>query len=340
MANDLASALWMHVREDANTSDHFDWYTLAINRAAGPYVEFWLGSLSIAIREQLVTRGRLREPYRSVFDEIMQDLTPAGRMGRAFLMSGFAFLLSVDETWTRGNLAPLLEEPPESEEFQAAWDGLMYGSLDVSTVDALTEPFQFAASHVQTFRDPHTRERFIDHLVDLLIDFVDDPIGDWIPSFLVNAGDDDRQHFAWAIWRRLSEMPDADTQELWNRWLRRYWDNRLNGVPVPLHDIEVEQMRNWLPQFDGPFVEAVDLAVQMPLISNDPFFLLDDLKEGEQCEKEPVAVADLLIRMAESDLVTAPLSDWETLIDRLMRVEITEDRSDSLRELRTRLGLS
>ena len=185
-----------------------------------------------------------------------------------------------------------------------------------------------------------TRERFIEHLVGLLIDFIDDPIDDWIPSFLLNATDDDRQHFAWAIWRRLREMSDADTQELWNRWLRRYWENRLNGVPVPIHDIEVEQMRNWLPQFDGPFVEAVDLAVQMPFISNDPFFLLDDLKEGDQCEREPDAVADLLIRMAESDLVTAPLSDWETLIDRLMAPELTEGRSDSLRELRTRLGLS
>ncbi len=339
-ANDLASALWVHVREDATTSEHFDWYTLALNRAAGPLAEFWLGSLSVALREELVARGQLEQPYRSALDAIVEDQTSAGRMARAFLMRGFAFLLNLDESWTCERLAPLLVEPPESDEFQAAWDGLMYGSLDVSTVDTLKESFLAAASHVSSFRDSHTRERYIDHLVSLLIDFVEDPIGEWIPRFLVNADDDDRQRFAWAIWRRMSEMSDADTQELWRRWLRRYWDNRLSGVPTPLESMEIESMLNWLLELDSLFAEAVELAVRMPLSGIDPWFLVNGLEKGNQCEQEPNAVTDLLIRLAEIESGSAPPWEWRGLIDRVLGADLTEDRNASLQALRIRLGLS
>ena len=88
----------------------------------------------------------------------------------------------------------------------------MYGQLSVPTIDVLTESFQFAAANAQGFRAPHTREQFVAYLVGLLIDFVDDPIAEWIPRFLLKAGEEDRQRFAWAIWRRLGEMSDADAE--------------------------------------------------------------------------------------------------------------------------------
>ena len=339
-ASDLASSLWAHVRDDTSASESLDWFTLSINRAAGPLAEFWLGSLSVALREGLIVRGQLEEPYRSALDEIVRDQTPAGRMARAFLMSGFAFLLNVDESWTRERLTPLLSEPPSTDEFQAAWDGLMYGSLDVSSVDTLQDPFLSAASYVSTFKHSHTRERFVDHLVSLLIDFVDDPIGEWIPSFIGNAGDHDRGHFAWALWRRLSEMSEEDTQQLWRHWLRRYWVNRLKGVPTPLMGAEIEWMQNWLLHLDSVFVEGVDLAVQMPITGSDAFFLIDDLRAGDQPKREPNAVADLLIRLAESESSLARHWEWGPLIEELLQSDLTPGRSGSLQELRIRLGLS
>ena len=53
-------------------------------------------------------------------------------------------------------------------------------------------------------------------------------------------------------------------KELWNRWLRRYWENRSKGVPTPLEDVEVEWMQNWLPQLHSLFAEGVELALRMP----------------------------------------------------------------------------
>jgi hypothetical protein len=340
VANDLASSLWSDLSEDADRAAGLDWYTKAINHAAGPIAEFWLNSLSLALREDAADCERLEEPYRSAFDTMVQDRTHNGRMARAVLCRAFSFLLHVDETWTRERLVPFLTEPPNSDEFQAAWDGLMRASLDLSTVDALTPAFLSAANHVQAFIDSHTRETFTAYLVGWLIDVVDDPIDVWIPSFLVNAADEDRQQFAWEIGRRLGDMSEAETEELWRRWLRRYWGNRVNGVPIPPRPSEMATMLDWLLHLGGLFREAVQLAVQMPHSEVVPFMLIDGLKEGAQCEQEPDSVADLLIWMGKSESGLPPGWEWGGLIERVLEAGVTADRAESLHELRAGLGLS
>ena len=339
-ANSLASSLWLNLSGDPGGSEGLDWYTKAINRAVGPLAEFWLNSMSLAVREGTADRERLEEPYRSTFDAMVQDPTSNGRMACAVLCRAFRFLLHVDETWTREQLVPFLTASSKSTEFQAAWDGLMYASLDLSTVDALTPPFLFAAEHVRAFIDSHTRETFITYLVGMLIDVVDDPIDDWIPSLIVNAKDEDRQQFAWEIGRRLGDMSEAEVKELWRRWLRRYWENRVNGVPTPLQPGEITAMLDWLPHLNGLFREAVHLALRMPHSETAPFDLIDDLGEGAQCEQHPDSVADLLIWIGESESGLVP--GWERggLIERVLKAGVTEDRAESLQELQAGLGLS
>ena len=339
-ANALASTLWTHVRGDSETSEGYDWFTLAINRAAGPFAEFWLGSLSVSVRREIVARGRLEEPYRSVLDGVVQDQTPAGRMARAVLFRGFAFLFNVDETWTREHLVPLLTEPTDWDEIQAAWDGLMYGSLDVSTIDVLLDPFLNAAAKVRDFQDAHTREWFIDYLAALLIDFVESPIDEWIPEFLRSAEADERRRFAWAIWRRLGDMSDSEQRELWGRWLRRYWENRIVGVPAPLQDVEIEWMLNWLPQFHSLFLEGVEVALRMPPRSTEAFFLIRRLLESDHCEQHPEAVIDVLDRLIDTGSARPPFVDWSELIERLEKYDLSEVGRASLQTLRTRLDLA
>ena len=339
-ANDLALSLWSNLGEHIDETDGLDWYTKAINGAAGPLSQFWLNSMSLALRKDGADRDRLKEPYRSIFDAMVQDQTPNGRMACAVLCRAFSFLLHADETWTREQLVPLLTAEPDSDGFQAAWDGLMYASLDLSTVDALTPAFLFAAKHVPEFTHANTRETFATYLADLSIDIVDDPIDDWIPRFLLHAEDQDRQRFAWAIGRRLDDMSEVDTEELWNRWLRRYWENRVNGVPTLLSPDEVATMLDWLPHLDRLFHEAVQLALRMPRVGTVQFLLVDGLKEGAQCEQEPDAVSDLLIWMAKSQSGLAAGWEWGGLIERVLEAGVTEDRAKSLQALRASLGLS
>ena len=338
-ANELAGKLWPFASEDANTAGMPDWYSLALNSAAGRLTEFWLSSLSIGLRDRHLEPGKLAEPCRTAFENMLQNATPAGTKARAMLMSRFAFLLHVDESWTREHLVPLLVKHPGADDFQAAWDGLMYGQLTVSTIEVLTPPFLCAAGYVQGFKASHTRKRFIECLTRLLIDYVEDPIEDWIPTLLEGAGPAVRSRFAWAIWKSLGELSDAEQQTLWNRWLRRYWENRVDGVPAPLEDFEVEWMLNWLAEFHSLFVEAVKLALRMPAIPVQASMLVRRLKDGEHCEHNPDAVADLLIWVVDSGPSTPPLFDLRALLEKLTQSDLNSDRKDSLEELRVRLGI-
>ena len=337
-ANELAGSLWPHVAQDDRIVGEMDWHTLAINHAAGPLAEFWMGSLSIGLNEQQIVRGELPGDYRAALDTIVEDTTPAGVMARATLMTRFAFLFYVDEAWTRQHLVPFLINDPESDNYQAAWDGLMYGQLTIPTIEALTDPFLSAAARASGFSDHHTRERFIDWLVAVLIDFIDDPIDEWLPALLLNAGEDERQRFAWAIWKRLGGMSDSEQQELWNRWLKRYWENRIDGVPLPLNDAETEWMFSWLPQLHSLFAEGVELALRMPSENAKAFFLIRRLEKGDHWEREPNATTDLLLHVATSKSGVPPYFRWGELIERLMQSDLTEDRKQSLEELRVRFG--
>ena len=95
-----------------------DWYTSALNSAAGQLTEFWLSSLAICLREQHFEPGQLPEQNYPAFEDMLQDVTPGGAMARAMLMSGFAFLLYVDESWMREHLAPLLVKDQDTRDFQ------------------------------------------------------------------------------------------------------------------------------------------------------------------------------------------------------------------------------
>ena len=255
-------------------------------------------------------------------------------------MMRFSFLLAVDEQWTRRHLVPLLIKPPVSDDYQAAWDGLLYGRLTLETVDVLSDPFLVAAGNVRHFQASHSREQFVAYLVGLLIDVVEDPLEAWIPQFLPSAEAEDRQQFAFAIWRRLSEMSDGEQRALWERWLKRYWEGRINGVPVTLQGVEVQWMLNCLPEFHGVFTEAVQLATPMPVQSVETGFLLRALEEGDHCEREPNAVADLLLHLPEASSGGLALFRWPTLIERLLQSDLDSSRRELIEDLRLRLGLA
>ena len=84
-----------------------------------------------------------------------------------------------------------------------------------------------------------------------------------------------KNYFASEVGLRLQEMDEAIQQEWWQRWLKRYWKNRLQGsAGWQVESGEVAHMLNWLPHLSTVFPEAVDLAVQMPQIPSQE--LLDN----------------------------------------------------------------
>ena len=104
-------------------------------------------------------------------------------------------------------------------------------------------------------------------------------------------------------------MSDSEQRALWNNWLRQYWENRIDGVPAPLEDFEIESRLTWLAESHSLFAEAVELALRMPAIPVQASMLVRRLNDGEHYEREPDAVADLPTRISDAELPTPPFSD-------------------------------
>ena len=169
---------------------------------------------------------------------------------------------------------------------------------------------------------------------------MDDPLDAWIPEFLKTDDDSDKRLFAWSLGERIGEMDDAVQRELWDRWLKQYWENRLQGVPTPLSKAEVAAMAAWPRRFESLFPKAVDLAVAMPSAPLDGWSALREMDEGDQWSSCPGATIRLLAYVAEHDASRAFWFHAQALVEKLSTLELSEAAATQLDELRAKHGPS
>ena len=339
-ANEIALDLWKALDRDQPLSRESDWLTRAINHSAGAITEFWLQSLALWQRQQPIQLDSLDAQYYSALSMIVQDDTSAGTLGKAVLASQLGFLLAADEDWTKQFLVPLFE-CKDSSDHQAAWDGFLYGSLYPEVADSMRHAFLAAVSRMrELFADgDDARHQFVTMYVQMVTYFVDEPLDEWIPKFFEEAEPEDRRRFAWVVGRNLELMEEARQHEWWKLWLKGYWENRLQGIPVPLDAGEVEATLDWLPHLGTLFPEAVEQAVRMPSTTLRDNAIIYELSRGDLMSSYPEATAKLLIYVATFE---SPKWSWgrgKELVDRLVGRGLPSDLESGLAELSARLGL-
>ena len=134
-------------------------------------------------------------------------------------------------------------------------------------------------------------------------------------------------------------MDDARQREWWERWLERYWINRLAGVPKPLDDGEIRLMLGWLPALKTLFPTAVELALRVRSVPLSASRTIHDLDRGEHWRESPEAVAKLLIHLGQH---ASPDFAWHgsrELIVKLLSCELPDGLRKPLLELAAKLGL-
>lgn len=339
-ANEIARDLWQHLDRAESLEESDGWLTYAINHPGGVLTQFWLGSLSLWRRQQDPAPRTLDNEYREAFTDIVRDRSAVGRLGRSVLASQFAFFLGADETWTRENLVPLFDVDDNPLESQAAWDGfLTWGHLNPAVAELLESAFLKAIRRVKS--DPiYQRERFIEFYTAMLGFFASDPIDPWIRELFHYGTVDTRCLFTSKVERYLRDMDETQQQDWWSRWLRLYWQNRLQGVPEALEPGEVEGMLDWLPHIRAAFFpDAVELAIRMPNTPLQHCKAIYRLGKGSLAKTSPEAAAKLLIFIGKSD---SPKHIWyeaRVIIDTLLQVGVSSGSEKNLKELITRLGL-
>lgn len=339
-ANEVAMTLWEHLDRDESAENSSDWHNQAIVHPGGVLAQFWLGSFSLWRKHQDPKPDALRGVYLNALSGIVQDESLAGRLGRSVLAREISFLLAVDEKWTKENLLPLFKAHDNVGDYQAIWDGFRYVSLSPSVAELMKDAFLEAVSHIKgDIFDGIRRAKFIEAYISMLVYFVDDPIKDWIPKFFDHSDGESRSHFASRIHQLLREMNEEKQQALWKRWLKRYWQNRLKGIPKPLNTGEIERMLNWLPYLESDvFPEAVVLAVRMPKESMQRGLSIHKINHSDLWRRYPEAVAKLLIHLGGCE---SPPYAWymgNELIDKLIESDIPESLKEKLKELCVTLG--
>ena len=354
-ANEIAAALWHHLDQPEPIEETDDWLRLAIDYPAWDLANFWLSGFSLWRQHQDPRPTVLSEEYRATLSDIVEDRSLSGKFGRAVLTSDFTFLLAVDEAWTREYLLPLFDL--DSDDFQAAWDGFLTGGrLNPAVAEAMAAPFLKAVERINSDLF-NQRDRFIKYYIYMFEYLDENPLDRWIPKFFQYASQEQpseteepmlfprnaqgaKDCFAAEVGSRLQNMSEAEQQECWQHWLKRYWENRLQGVLDALEAGEIAQMLEWLPHLTSVFPEAVDLAVQIPQRSLQNCWVIEELSisdENDLWQRHPESVAKLLIYLWECDL---PRSSWYSardLIDQLILLDISPERRQELQEIRIQL---
>ena len=133
-------------------------------------------------------------------------------------------------------------------------------------------------------------------------------------------------------------MDDAGQRELWERWLKGYWQNRLQGVPVPLEGCEVEAMLGWLPYLGSLYPNAVEYAIQMSPAASDSSDTCFKLNSGTVWSEYPEATARLLVYLAESASHEWGWRDGKELIVKVRTRSLPANLQKQLEEILTELG--
>ena len=156
----------------------------------------------------------------------------------------------------------------------------------------------------------------------------------WMKDILLSS-------FASNIGHHLSNLNEGQQQEWWKRWLKKYWKRRLYNIYAILEAKEIEIMLEWwLPYLDSVFPEAVELAIKMPLASEQRF-TQHEAELGKLLENHPEPLAKLLIYLGKWENLDPEITWYETkeLIDKLIKNDIPRSLKKELKELIVKLHL-
>ena len=345
MSNRIAKEVGLHRDQIDLFPALHDWWSQAINSLAGELAQYWCESLETWRKQQEPTPQQIDQEYRSAFSDIIADATPAGTLGKAVLARYSPYLLEAHEQWTTTNLLPLFGCADDRPAYQAVWDGFLDSNKTTRLAELLKDAFLEAIPRLEThLPGEERREYFVRDFTSMLEYIVRDPteiLNDWIPTFFANTAEEDKVLFGHNLESRIERMEDAQQRKLWDRWLRRYLENRQQGVPAPLLPGEVGAILGWLPHFQSLFPDAVELAAKLPPQQLDHNHTMFRIKQGTLWETYPESVAALMVFLDRCTL--APYVwhfEGKELIDKLMEAGLTDDSKRSLLEISVRRGLS
>jgi hypothetical protein len=299
LAMGVAEHIWHHLEtQPVREVPHSDeWLSNSINDTAGILMQFEVRAISRL-------RAMIGDPWtgftpelRDHFTSVIESPSWAGQMARVLLASQIHVFFYLDPAWTRLGMFKIFDWSDERRA-QQAWQGYLFWGR-------WTNPFLEEFLHYYIGTIPHiatdlgrTRDNFSDHLAAIAVFSSIPPLENgWLWTFVRDAPTEDRYHWAHAVGTQLDHVAEDQKSLLWNRWMKRYWEERLDGPYPQLSPSEVGAMIRWGLKMGGHFPEIVALALRSPapVMSGSRLYLT--MKDSDVLGLFPKESAELLAHL-------------------------------------------
>jgi len=317
-ADSVAQKVWASLQGEGVVETD-DWLQKAINHPGGKLTEFWLHSLYRSRKEKGDKEEGLPQRYRMHFTTIVSENNEAAIFGRVVLASQLEFLFGVDKDWVKKNMVPLLDWDRNVQQAQQAWDGWLNGGRPSEPLlSELIPLFKKSFSHISS--EPQgKRNRFSEWVAIISLFWMDDPLANgWVPDFLQAVEEQDRISFASQVGNQLRRMKAETKINLWKRWLKKYWESRNQGVPVPLADDELKEMAEWVGELGPVFPDAVDLICKGRVPQFEHISLFRLVGKNDIPTRYPEALARLLVHLTSVQMPRYFCNELEKLTEKLI----------------------
>lgn len=336
MSRDLAKACW-EVLGHEEVGEVDDWFFTAVNSPAGKLAIYWL---AIAEQEQKDTEGKSRGLSPDLDSELAALLNSGD--SRADLVEvifarDVTFLHSIDPDWCEDHILPLFDWGDQPRALRV-WSGYLSGGRyteDLLRAGLLQEALQ-AVSRASLFTEP-LRHNLFGLFAHIAVHSTIDP-ATWVPTLIRNANTEGRVQWTDTVTDYLREVEPQEVEAQWERWMRSYWQDRLESVPRRINVQETSSMARWVVYLSKSVAEGVQLALRHRAAFDQYARLLDELS-GQHIQHDPLAFTQLVSHLLADTQLPFYSRELPAVLSRFRSHGVEEQSLIPIKEQALRLGL-
>ncbi len=316
-------------------------YSEAINRPGGKLAEFWLQRVSTAKRTAGKEWTAIPFDIAQGLRSIINDTSQAAAHARVVIASQLHYFFSIDPAFAQAELLLLFDWRRDAKVAEQCWHGfLTWGRWLPGFTEQLLPSFDEMIRRAHSQPDD-IRRAIITHITGLVLYRLADPLANgWLIGVVRALSEQDLSSLATSIDQALNHVDTSTAEATWERWLKRYWEERTLGRPKPIGANEAKAMGCWALSLGRHFPDAVKLVSAFdPVPRFEHIGFLSRIDSKDLARAYPAATADLLlVYFSAPDLhvyVDETLQNiWRTLVD----AKLDPEHLGRLREAMFRLG--
>lgn len=277
-----------------NVTCDCDIVTKTLNCSVGALTLFWVKLLSME------TDSSNENKYYQLFEKILKDKSSYFDQVLCTLAGNARFFYYRNSDWYRNHILPFLISE-DSTEFAIAWEGIAYYSSELykDFSNDMQSYYLDAITRISELYE-QGRKNLVRQYTLLLVYVVKNPLEQFIPKFFEVAKKKDKMNFIHTIRDCLINLSEQEKSKLWSTWLKEYWINRINNIPVSLEDDERTEMLNWCLKLDCLFPEAVQIIEMENNLKKVNNSFINRLRHSNIIQYYPNDVTKLLISILNS----------------------------------------